>query len=95
MRGAKGAVPPPAPAASFQVAELVTGPDGMLSPADQAALRDVARLQKRTGGVVRVEGAAAEPVRQALVAQGVPSRKIRADAGPDRWDGVLRLLIEY
>ncbi|CAA7621060.1 hypothetical protein [Magnetospirillum sp. SS-4] len=55
-RGAKGAVIPSGPAASFQVASVQFGKDGDLTESDRAALREVAQLQKRTGGVVRVLG---------------------------------------
>jgi hypothetical protein len=58
LRGAKGAVIPSAPAASFQVAAVQFGGDGGLTATDRAALRQVAQLQKQTGGVVRVLGQA-------------------------------------
>lgn len=57
-RGAKGAVIPSGPAASFQVAAVQFAADGDLTATDRAALKEVAQLQKRTGGVVRVLGQA-------------------------------------
>ncbi|KIL97124.1 hypothetical protein CCC_00185 [Paramagnetospirillum magnetotacticum MS-1] len=57
MRGAKGMIAAPkAPAAQFDVASLQFGPSGGLTAADGAQLREVASLQKQTGGVVRIVG---------------------------------------
>lgn len=56
LRGAKGMVEPKAPAAQFEVASVQFGPGGGLTAADGAQLRDVAALQKQTGGIVRVTG---------------------------------------
>ncbi|EME68451.1 hypothetical protein H261_18365 [Paramagnetospirillum caucaseum] len=57
LRGAKGMVAAPkAPAASFEVASVQFGPNGGLTAADGAQLREVAALQRQTGGVVRVVG---------------------------------------
>ncbi|OAN52139.1 hypothetical protein A6A04_00040 [Paramagnetospirillum marisnigri] len=58
VRGPKGSSVPRSPAASFEVAALQFGADGGLTATDRAALREVARLQKQTGGVVRVLGQA-------------------------------------
>jgi hypothetical protein len=56
-RGARGAVVPSGPAASFQVADVqFADGGGGLTAADRASLREVAQLQKRTGGVVRILG---------------------------------------
>lgn len=56
LRGAKGMVAPKGPAAQFEVASLQFGPSGGLTAADGAQLREVASLQKQTGGVVRIVG---------------------------------------
>lgn len=56
MRGAKGMVAPRGPAAQFDVASLQFGPNGSLTAADGAQLREVASLQRQTGGVVRIVG---------------------------------------
>ncbi len=56
LRGAKGAVIPSGPAASFEVAAVQFGRDGGLTATDRAALQDVARLQRQTGGTVRILG---------------------------------------
>ena len=56
VRGAKGVVVPSGPAAAFEVASVQFGPDSSLTAADRASLKDVAALQKQTGGVVRVMG---------------------------------------
>jgi hypothetical protein len=56
IRGAKGMVAPRGPAAQFDVASLQFGPSGGLTAADGAQLRDVAALQRQTGGVVRIVG---------------------------------------
>jgi hypothetical protein len=100
VRGAKGAVLPPAPAASFQVAEVQGDSSGRLTETDRAALRDVAQLIKRSGGAVRIEGGlAAGAVRQALASFGVPDRRIHtlpdATDTDASWDGGVRVLIEY
>ena len=58
VRGAKGAVIPSAPAAAFQVANVQFGGNGGLTAADHAALKDVAALQRQTGGVIRIVGLA-------------------------------------
>lgn len=56
VRGVKGMVAPKGPSAQFEVASVQFGPGGGLTPADGAHLREVAALQKQTGGVVRVVG---------------------------------------
>lgn len=56
VRGVKGMVAPKGPAAQFEVASVQFGPGGGLTPADGAHLREVAALQKQTGGVVRIVG---------------------------------------
>jgi len=56
MRGAKGAVIPSGPAASFQVAAIQFSGATQLTNADRAALKDVVALQRQTGGVVRIVG---------------------------------------
>ncbi|TAN79304.1 MAG: hypothetical protein EPN20_00510 [Magnetospirillum sp.] len=58
MRGAKGAVIPSGPAASFEVASVQFGGNGGLTAGDRAALKDVAGLQRQTGGVIRIVGLA-------------------------------------
>ncbi len=55
-RGARGAVVPSGPAATFQVAAVQFAGNSGLTAADRAALKDVARLQKQTGGTVRIVG---------------------------------------
>jgi hypothetical protein len=55
-KGAKGAVIPSGPAASFEVASIQFAGNGGLTAADRAALKDVAALQRQTGGTVRVLG---------------------------------------
>jgi hypothetical protein len=55
-RGAKGAVIPNAPAASFEVASVQFASNGSLTAADRAALKDVVALQRQTGGTIRVLG---------------------------------------
>ncbi|CAA7619948.1 putative translation initiation factor IF-2 [Magnetospirillum sp. LM-5] len=61
-KGLAAPAPAPAPAASFQVASLdFTGASAKLSSADRAAIAEVARLYKQTGGVVRVVGFAPTP----------------------------------
>jgi hypothetical protein len=56
MRGVKGMVAPKAPSANFEVASVQFGPSGGLTAADGANLREVANLQRQTGGVIRVVG---------------------------------------
>ena len=56
MRGAKGMVAPKGPSALFDVASMQFGPNGGLTAADGAQLREVAALQRQTGGVVRIVG---------------------------------------
>ena len=58
VRGARGAVVPSGPAASFQVADVQFAGNGGLTAADRAALKDVANLQRQTGGVIRIVGQA-------------------------------------
>jgi outer membrane protein OmpA-like peptidoglycan-associated protein len=63
--GGKGlAAPQPVshPAASFQVASVQFGSGSALNAADRAAIADVARLYRQTGGVVRVVGHAPAPL---------------------------------
>jgi len=101
VRGAKGAVLPPAPAASFVVASFRPDYDGGLSADTLAQLRDVAALNRRSGGVVRlggsVEPGTARRIAAALAQMGVPSRKIRV--APDSSDadigGEVRISIDY
>ncbi|MDO8605733.1 MAG: hypothetical protein Q7R40_04295 [Phaeospirillum sp.] len=57
-RGAKGAVIPSGPAASFEVASMQFGGNGGLTATDRATLKDVATLQRQTGGVIRIVGLA-------------------------------------
>jgi len=56
VRGVKGMVAPKGPAAQFEVASVQFGPSGGLTAADGAQLREVAALQRQTGGVVRIVG---------------------------------------
>lgn len=56
VRGVKGMVAPKGPAAQFEVASVQFGPSGGLTAADGAQLREVASLQRQTGGVVRIVG---------------------------------------
>ncbi len=49
-------VAPKGPAALFEVASVQFGPNGGLTTADGAQLREVAALQRQTGGVVRIVG---------------------------------------
>ncbi|RAU20149.1 hypothetical protein CU669_19860 [Paramagnetospirillum kuznetsovii] len=56
IRGTKGVSVPSGPAASFEVAAVQFGRDGGLTAADRAALKQVAQLQRQSGGVVRVLG---------------------------------------
>jgi hypothetical protein len=56
VRGVKGMVTPKAPAANFEVASVQFGPSGGLTASDGASLREVANLQRQTGGVIRVVG---------------------------------------
>ena len=58
VRGARGAVIPSGPAASFEVADVQFAGNGGLTAADHAALKDVAALQRQTGGVIRIVGLA-------------------------------------
>jgi outer membrane protein OmpA-like peptidoglycan-associated protein len=57
-RGAKGAVIPSGPAASFEVASMQFGGNGGLTATDRAALKEVAALQRQTGGTIRIVGLA-------------------------------------
>ena len=57
-RGARGAVIPSGPAASFEVASVQFASNGGLTAADRAALKEVAALQRQTGGTVRILGLA-------------------------------------
>ncbi|MBI3447016.1 MAG: hypothetical protein HY055_17030, partial [Magnetospirillum sp.] len=54
VRGAKGVRVPSAPAAAFEVASVQFGPDSSLTAGDRSSLKDVAALQRQTGGMVRV-----------------------------------------
>lgn len=101
VRGAKGAVLPPAPAASFQVASFYPDYDGGLSEDNLAQLRSVAALSRRSGGVIRLDGSV-EPgtlrrIAAALGQMGVASRKIRVVPGSDGFDqgGEVRISIDY
>ncbi|SEH27857.1 hypothetical protein [Magnetospirillum fulvum] len=101
VRGAKGAVLPPAPAASFQVASFYPDYDGGLSEDNLSQLRNVAALNRRSGGVIRLDGSV-EPgtirrVVAALGQMGVSSRKIRVAPGSDGIGegGEVRISIDY
>ncbi|MGE5504879.1 MAG: OmpA family protein [Actinomycetota bacterium] len=85
-RGAHGVVAPPAPSATFQVAALTFADAGArLSAEDRAAIKEVARLYKKTGGTIRVVGRAAsggfghaDAVRQVM--SGLDASMARANA---------------
>lgn len=101
VRGAKGAVLPPAPAASFVVASFRPDYDGGLSADNLSQLRDVAALNRRSGGVIRLDGqiepGTARRIVAALAQMGVPSRKIRVapdSSGVDE-GGEVRISIDY
>lgn len=61
-KGMAAPAPIPEPSASFQVATLDFDNGSRLSNADRAAVAEVARLYRQTGGVVRVVGYAPPPV---------------------------------
>jgi len=61
-RGKGMAAPPPGPSASFQVAAVdFNGASAKLTPADRAAIATVAKLYRKTGGVIRIVGNAIDP----------------------------------
>jgi hypothetical protein len=95
LRGARGVVVPPTPAASFEVALFQPG---RLGEAEFARLREVAALQRRSGGTIHLEGAADPELAQRFAAMlgemGVPARKIRV-ATTGRAGAGLRVLMEY
>lgn len=55
-KGMAAPLPAPSPAASFQVASVDFSSGAKLTAADRAAIADVARLYRQTGGIVRVLG---------------------------------------
>ncbi|MFD2232587.1 hypothetical protein [Phaeospirillum tilakii] len=95
LRGARGVVVPPGPAASFEVALFQPG---RLGEAEFARLREVAALQRRSGGTIHLEGAADPELAHRFAAMlgemGVPARKIRV-ATSGRAGAGLRVLMEY
>lgn len=101
MRGAKGAVLPPAPAASFVVASFRPDYDGGLTKDDLSQLRTVAALNRRSGGVIRLDGqiepGTARRIVAALAQMGVSPRKIRVAPDADGADGSgeVRVSIDY
>jgi len=101
VRGAKGAVLPPAPAASFQVASFRPDYDGSLTEDNLSQLRNVAALNRRSGGMIRLDGqvepSTARRIVAALAQMGVPSRKIRVAPGSDGVDegSEVRISIDY
>jgi hypothetical protein len=101
VRGAKGAVLPPAPAASFQVASFYPDYDGGLSEDNLSQLRNVAALNRRSGGVIRLDGSVEPGTIRRIVAvlgqMGVSSRKIRVVPGADEIGegGEVRISIDY
>ncbi len=83
-KGLAAPAPIPEPSASFQVATLDFDSGSKLSSADRAAVAEVARLYRQTGGVVRVVGYAPPPVfggdAVAQVMGGLDTAMKRADA---------------
>lgn len=83
-KGMAAPAPIPEPSASFQVATLDFDNGTRLSSTDRAAVTEVARLYRQTGGVVRVVGYAPAPVfggdAVSQVMGGLDSAMKRADA---------------
>lgn len=83
-KGMAAPAPIPEPSASFQVATLDFDNGSRLSSTDRAAVAEVARLYRQTGGVVRVVGYAPAPVfggdAVSQVMGGLDASMKRADA---------------
>lgn len=88
-KGMAAPLPAPGPAASFQVASVDFASGAKLSSADRAAIAEVARLYKQTGGVVRVVGHAPAPV---FGADAVGQLMGGLEASMDRANAVAREL---
>jgi len=101
VRGAKGAVLPPAPAASFQVASFRPDYDGSLTEDSLSQLRTVAALNRRSGGVIRLGGSVEPGMARRIIAalgqMGVSSRKVRVAPGAGAIDdgGEVLISIDY
>jgi outer membrane protein OmpA-like peptidoglycan-associated protein len=90
-RGARGVVAPPAPSATFEVAALSFADTGArLSEQDRAAIKEVARLYKKTGGTIRVVGRAGSP--SAMHADAVRQVMGGLDASLARANAVAKAL---